>query len=300
MKFKNLSKKQIWGCFFVLPWIIYFTLFLAYPMFLAFRNSFLNLNLLTPAKASFVGFGNWIEAASDPLFWQAMFNIVYNQTIFIILSLVLGLSFAVFLKRITTGAAIFRTVYFLPVITSITVAMIVFKFISGPEGPIQAFLLKWDIIKEPVFWKFSKWLPMPVLALFNSWKWFGVQMVIFLGGLSSIDQQLYEAAEIDGASWFKQFVSITLPLLKPQIVFVLTMNIINGLQMFTEVFMNFDLNGGPYHAALTPVLYLYSKAFDDMQMGDASAIGILLAAIIYALTMLEMRVTQGNDEKEVI
>ncbi|EOD01200.1 carbohydrate ABC transporter permease [Caldisalinibacter kiritimatiensis] len=296
---KKLSSKHIWGYIFISPWIMYFCVFLVYPFILAFKNSFLDLNVLEPEKAHFVGFGNWIDAVSDKLFWKSIFNIIYNQSIFIALTFLLGLAFAILLKEITFGGALFRTIYFLPVITSITVAMIIFNFISSPEGPIQALLMKWNIISEPIFWRFDKWLPMPILAVFNSWKWFGVQMIIFLGGLMSIDQRIYEAADIDGAGWFRKLFSITIPLLKPQIVFVLTMNIINGLQMFTEVFMNFDLYGGPYNSGLTPVMYLYAKGFDKMQMGDASATGLLLASIIYLLTMIQLRILNKGEEEGI-
>ncbi len=116
-----------------------------------------------------------------------------------------------------------------------------------------------------------------------------------LGGIAGISKSLYEAADIDGASWRRKTWSITLPLLKPQIIFVMTMNIINGMQMFIEVLMNFDLHGGPYNAALTPVLYLYKTGFSDMKMGTASTIGLLLAAVIYIFTMLQLKFTQERS-----
>ncbi len=293
---KKLSSKQKWGYFFITPWIVFFLVFMIYPIILAFKNSFLEINLLEPEKAKFVGFENWIKAAMDPLFWKSIFNIIYNQSIFIALTFIIALVFALILNEIKFAGSVFRTIYFIPVITSITVAMIIFNYLSGTSGPIQQLMLKWGWISEPVFWRMSKWLPMPILAVFNSWKWFGVQMIIFLGGLASIDKQVYEAAAIDGSTWTKTLFSITLPLLKPQIVFVLTMNIINGLQMFTEVYMNFDLLGGPYNSGLTPVMYLYGKGFDKMQMGQASAIGLLLAAIIFLLTKLQSRALNASEE----
>lgn len=296
MNKRRLSTKQRWACFFIAPWVIYFIMFLFYPILLAFKNSFLYINLLQPEKARFVGFQNWINAAIDPLFWKSIFNIIYNQSIFIFLTLVISLALALILNEITRFGSIFRTIYFIPVITSITVAMIIFNYLSGTSGPIQQLLMKQGTISEPVFWRMDKWLPMPILAIFNSWKWFGVQMIIFIGGLASIDKQVYEAASIDGSSFWKTLFSITLPLLKPQIVFVLTMNIINGLQMFTEVFMNFDLLGGPYNSGLTPVMYLYGKGFDKMQMGEASAIGLLLALVIFILTKIQNRILNVAEE----
>jgi multiple sugar transport system permease protein len=286
----KLNSSQKWGIFFISPWILFFLIFSVYPIMLAFKNSFLDINLVQPEKARFVGFENWVNAIMDPLFWQSIFNIIYNQSIFIILTLVIGLLLAHLLTEIKFAASFFRTVYFLPVIVSLPVAMIIFSYIASPAGPLQTALMKWGFLSDPVIWKFSKWLPMPFLALFNSWKWFGIQMIIFMAGMAGIDRSIYEAADIDGASWFAKFTKITIPSLKPQIIFVLTMNIINGLQMFTEVFMNFDISGGPYHSALIPVLYLFKAGFYDMKMGMASAIGLLLAAIIFILTKIQIKI----------
>lgn len=292
---KRIRNETLWGYLFSLPWILYFLIFLTYPIFLAFKMSFLEVNVIHPEQAKFVGIANWVMAIQDPLFWKSIFNILYNQTIFIALTFLVAMITALLLKEIKKGAAIFRTIYFLPVVTSVTAAMIIFEFIVGTNGPIQQMLLQIGMIDKPLNWAFSKWLAMPVLAVFNSWKWFGIQMIIFLGGLLSIDKEIYEAARVEGASWWTQFIKITLPLLKPQILFVLTMNIINGMQMFTEVFMVFDLNGGPYNSGLTPVLYLYKKGFNDMSMGYAATIGLLLAIVILILTTIQWKIVNRDD-----
>ncbi len=252
--------------------------------------SFLDINMVQPEKATFVGIGNWIEGIRDPLFWKSVFNILYNQSIFIALTFAISLGLALLLKEVTKGAGVFRTIYFLPVVTSVTTAMIIFDFLAGSGGPVQKMLLTVGILNAPINWTFDKWLPMPILAVFNSWKWFAIQMIIFLGGLLSINKELYEAAKVDGAGKWTQFFKITLPLLKPQILFVMTMNVINGMQMFTEVFMIFDLKGGPYNSGLTPVLYLYEQGFNQMSMGYASTIGLLLAIIIMIMTIIQWKI----------
>ncbi|MFZ1873891.1 MAG: sugar ABC transporter permease [Chania sp.] len=283
------------GYLFLAPWIIYFLVFILYPFALSFQNSFLDINILSLESTKFVGMNNWVAVATDALFWRSLFNVIFNQVIFISLSFVLAIGLALLLHEITHFGGLFRTIMFIPVITSITVAMVIFNFLSSPTGPIQGLLLEWGWINGPVFWKFDQWLPMPLIALFSTWKWFGIQMIIFLGGIAGINQSLYEAASIDGASWWRKTWSITLPLLKPQIIFVMTMNIINGMQMFVEVLMNFDLYGGPYNSALTPVLYLYKTGFSDMKMGAASTIGLLLAAVIYLFTIVQLKLTQEKD-----
>ncbi|HAS6025735.1 TPA: ABC transporter permease subunit [Vibrio vulnificus] len=291
MKRNNL----IMGYVFLAPWIIYFTVFLMYPFFLSFESSFLNVNILLPENTRFVGLANWISVVTDTLFWKSLFNVLFNQIIFVLLSFIIGLGLALLLNEIKFMASFFRTIMFIPVITSITVAMVIFDFVSGPSGPVQSAMVESSILSEPVFWKFEQWLPMPVIAVFSAWKWFGVQMIIFLGGIASIDRSLFEAADIDGASWWRKTSKITLPMIMPQIIFVMTMNIINGLQMFIEVFMNFDLSGGPYQSALTPVLYLYQTGFEQMKMGEASTIGLMLAAVIYLLTMMQLKLTSKED-----
>lgn len=294
---KKLSPKQIWGIVFVSPWIVYMLVFLIYPIFSAFQNSFLDINLLQPEKARFIGFENWVTELTDGLFWKSLVNIIYNQAIFIPLTFLIALIIALLLNEIHFASSLFRTVYFLPIITSLTVAMLVFNNLASAGGPIQMFLMQTGLLHTPFYWKTSNLGAMPTLALFNSWKWFGIQMVIFLGGLASIDPQVHEAASIDGAGWWKKLFSITLPLLKPQIVFVLTMNVINGLQMFTEVYISFDLQGGSYHQALTPVLYLYSKGFDKMTMGSASTVGLLLALVIFILTTIQSKIMNRHGEE---
>lgn len=291
MKKDNL----ITGYLFLAPWIVYFAVFLIYPFFLSFESSFLSVNILMPENTKFIGLTNWITVVTDFLFWKSLFNVVFNQVIFVSLSFVIGLGLALLLNEIKFLSSMFRTIMFIPVVTSITVAMIIFDFISGPSGPIQNTMVGANLLSEPVFWKFEEWLPMPVIAVFSAWKWFGVQMIIFLGGIASIDKSLFEAADIDGASWWRKTKKITLPMIMPQIVFVMTMNIINGLQMFIEVFMNFDLNGGPYQSALTPVLYLYQTGFEQMKMGEASTIGLMLACVIYLLTMMQLKITSKED-----
>ncbi|WP_087019619.1 carbohydrate ABC transporter permease [Thaumasiovibrio subtropicus] len=292
-----MNIRRYWVSYlFMLPWVAYFLIFMLYPFFLSLQNSFLDINILNPENTRFVGLTNWINGVADPYFWRSIFNVFYNQLIFISLSFVCALLAALMLNEITFLSSLFRTVLFIPVVTSVTVAMIIFDFVAAPTGPIQSAMMSMDMLEAPIFWKFEQWLPMPVLAVFSAWKWFGVQMIIFLGGIASINRSLLEAADIDGAGWWRKVTKIILPLIKPQIVFVLTINVINGLQMFTEVFMNFDLKGGPHNAALTPVLHLYQTGFEQMRMGEASTIGLLLAILIFILTMLQLKLTKGKED----
>ncbi len=287
---RTRMRRGLWGYIFVSPWILIYAVFGLYPLLLSFYLTFFTYSFVRPEDYVFVGIGNWIQGLMDPLFWKSIVNILYNQVIFIALTNIIGIATALLLYKVVFAGRIFRTIYFMPVITSVVVLMAIGNYLTSPEGPVQVNLVHLGLLKNPVFWKFDLYLPMPVIALINSWKWFGVSTVIYLAGLFSIDTQYYEAAAIDGASGWQQFWSITVPALRPQIFFLLVVNVINGLQMFTEVFtLGYDVYGGPQHQALTPVLYLYAQAFDRSNIGYASALGLLLAALIAILTLLQFR-----------
>lgn len=283
--------RYAWGYVFVLPWLLLYLAFGLYPLLLSFYLTYFTYSFVRPEDYVFVGIGNWIQGLIDPLFWKSLFNILYNQGIFILLKNGLGLLFAVLLFKATYFARLFRTIYFMPVVVSIVVLMTIGEFVTGPNGPVQTQLVRYGLLESPLFWKFDPWLPMPVIAIINTWKWFGISTVILLAGLYTIDPQLYEAASIDGASGWEQFRYITVPQLRPQFFFLLVVDLIFGLQMFAEVFtIGFDVYGGINNQALTPVLYLYAQAFDRSNIGYASTLGLLLALVIALLTLIQFKV----------
>jgi ABC-type sugar transport system permease subunit len=288
--FRARVRQYIWGYIFVAPWIIVYLAFGLYPLILSFYLTFFDYSFVRPEDYVFVGVGNWIRGITDPLFWKGLINIFYNQVIFIALNVGIGLATAVMLYKTTRFGRVFRTIYFMPVVTSVVVLMAIGNYLTSPQGPVQSTLMQMGLLDTGIFWKFSSWMPMPVIAVINAWKWFGVSTVILLAGLYSIDTSFYEAAAIDGASGFQQFFHITIPQLRPQIFFILVINVINGLQMFTEVFtLGYDVYGGPNNQAITPVLYLYAQAFDRSNIGYASTLGLLLALVIALLTVMQFR-----------
>ena len=283
-------RHHAWGYIFIAPWLLLYLVFGLYPLLLSFYLTYFTYSFIRPEDYVFVGIGNWIQGLLDPLFWKGLFNILYNQAIFILLKNGLGLLFAVLLYRATYFRRLFRTIYFMPVVVSIVVLMTIGEFITSPSGPVQTLLVRYGLLESPVFWKFDQWLPMPVIALINTWKWFGISTVILLAGLYTIDTQLYEAAAIDGASGWEQFRYITVPQLRPQFFFLLVVDLIFGLQMFAEVFtIGYDVYGGSNNQAITPVLYLYAQAFDRSNVGYASTLGLMLAVIIALLTLLQFK-----------
>jgi multiple sugar transport system permease protein len=291
--------RRYWlGYVFVSPWGVLYLIFGIYPLFLSFFLTFFNYAFATPETQSFVGIGNWLRGLTDPLFWKSLGNITYNQTIFIAAKNGIGLLLAVLLFRVRFGARLFRTIYFLPVLTSTVVLMSIGDNLASPGGPIQRWLLENGWISELVYWKSEDLYPMLIIALINTWKWFGISTIILLAGMYSIDPRLHEAAQVDGANAWQQFRYITLPLLRPQLFFLLVVDVINGLQMFGEVLsIGFDVYGGINNQALTPVLYLYATAFgadERPNIGYASTLGVLLAILIAALTFLQFRFIRSD------
>lgn len=285
-----------WGYLFLLPWALVYGIFGIYPLVLSFYLTFFNYSFVRPQDRTFVGVGNWVRGVQDPLFWKSVVNILYNQVIFIALTIGLGLLIALLLKQITWGGRIFRTIYFIPVITSVIVLITLGTYLVGPNGPIQSALVQFGLLQAPIFWQASVWLPMPIIALINAWKWFGISTIILLAGLYGIDPQFYEAASLDGATAWQKFRSITLPQLMPQIFFLLVVDFINGLQMFAEVYAIYGTSGGNRQQALTPVLYLYGQAFDRSNMGYASTLGLQLAALIALITVVQFRLVPQSSE----
>ena len=265
-------RRDGWGYLFVLPWVLLYLAFGIYPLLLSFYLTFFNYSFTNPGALEFVGVGNWIRGLLDPL--------VLAQPVQHYLQ-------PGYLHRAQERAGPGRC----PAAQAsrqrrpgLPHDLLHARRYLGRRAydhrPVPGQPWRADpgiCLHTNIFWQSTIWLPMPVIAFINTWKWFGISTVIFLAGLLAIDQQLYEAASLDGAGAWDTFVSITLPQLRPQIFFLLVVDLIYGLQMFTEVFTLYDLGGGAYHQALTPVLYLYGQAFGESNIGYASALGLLLA-----------------------
>lgn len=290
-------RRNVWGYVFVSPWVILYLIFGLYPLVLSFYLTFFNYSFVTPENRTFVGIDNWLRGATDGLYWKAFYNIALNQAVFIVLKNGLGLLIATLLFQVRRGGRFFRTVYFLPVITSTVVLMTIGDNMVSPSGPVQRALIEFGLLSEPSFWKSQNTLPMIVIALINTWKWFGISMIVLLAGMYGIDPRLYEAAAVDGARGWQMFRYITLPLLRPQLFFLLIVDVINGLQMFTEVFsIGFNVYGGINNQALTPVLYLYAQAFDRSNVGYAATLGLLLAFLIALLTAVQFKFIRSDAD----
>jgi multiple sugar transport system permease protein len=283
---------QQWEAYlFLLPSFSGFLLFIVLPVLAALGLSFVDWNLLSPPE--FVGLNNYNQLFRDRVFWKVLGNTLYFTLTIVPLQLALGLALAVALNQGIRGLTLYRVIYFMPVVTNIVAAALVFQWM---------FNLDFGIISAPL-WALADWAGSPDLAppdwlndgdwakravvILTLWKNVGFTMVIYLAGLQAIPPALYEAARVDGANSWQSFRNITLPLVSPTTFFLLVIQMIGAFQLFSEAFVM--TRGGPAQATLTIAYYIYQNAFQFSRMGKASAIAWVLFIIIFAATYLQTR-----------
>lgn len=282
-KTKRTYRDNKAGFFFLLPWIIGFFVFTAGPMLVSLYLSFTNYNLLQPPE--WAGFDNFVRMWEDPRLWKSLevtFLYVFISVPFL---LALALGVAVLLDRGMRGLSFYRSIFYLPSLMGGSVAIaILWRQVFGYDGIVNGFLSFFGI--QGPGWIAHPDYALGTLIVLNIWT-FGSPMVIFLAGLRQIPDMYYEAANVDGAGRFRQFFTITLPLLTPIIFFNLVLQIIFAFQNFTQAYVVSGGTGGPSDSTLFYTLYLYQQAFNTpMQMGYASAMAWLLVVFIGALTAI--------------
>ena len=268
---------------FLLPNLVGFLIFTAIPVGAAFVLAFYDYDLLL--GASWAGLENFREMfTTDEVFRAALFNTVYFTAVSVPLSVVLGLATAMLVNQALRGIVIFRSIFLLPYVTVTVALSLVWKWIYLPDiGLINSVLGVFGIDGPP--WLTSGTWAMPALILMSVWKGFGYNMVIFLAGLQSIPDHLYDAAKVDGATAWRRFLNVTLPLLSPTTFFVVVISVISSFQVFDQALIM--TNGGPGTATTTLVLYIYQKGFQSFDMGYAAAVALVLFAAIFVFTVIQ-------------
>ncbi len=278
------SVKSGAGYFMVLPYVVYFLTFVAYPLVFSFILIFHRWNVATPME--FIGFKNFVRLFNDELFFKSLFNTLVFLSIHIPLQIFIALFFAQLLNQKIKMKGFFRALYFLPVVVSGVVVTILWQQMYAYEtGLINQVLVKAGLKRIP--WLVSPELAMPSIAVMATWKNVGFYIVIFLAGLQNIPQELYEAAEIDGASGFQKFFKITLPMLNPTVVLVVVLSTIGGFSLFIEPYIM--TGGGPMDSTLSAMLYIYNQAFYFNHMGYAATLGFFFALIILAVVVVQRK-----------
>lgn len=274
------NNKSFMGQVFILPALLGTFIFIIIPVFFSFGLSFLQWDLLN--KPQFVGLENYWKIFTSPLFGKILLNTFIYAISTSIFAVIIPLILASILNSKIRGSEFFKTAYFLPFITPMVVIAVIWQWIFDPNIGILNYVLKLHIN-----WLYDVNFAMPALIIVSVWKLIGYNMVIFLAGLSTINQSLFEAAKIDGANTFDTFKFITVPLLSPTIFFVVVITFISSFQIFDLIYMM--TQGGPLDSTNVLVYAVYKNAFEYFKEGQASAIAYVLFAIILVLTLIQWK-----------
>ncbi|HET8778711.1 MAG TPA: sugar ABC transporter permease [Agromyces sp.] len=269
---------------FLLPSAIPLALFTLGPMIAAAWISLTDWNLLAPAE--WVGFENYVSLLTDPETGEVFLHTVYYIVGYLPIVYVGGLAIALALNAALRGRSLLRGIYFLPVVTSWIVVALVWRWLLNPSNGVVNTVLGFFGIEGPGWWTDPAWA-MPSIILASAWKDLGFVMVILLAGLQAIDPELLDAARVDGAGWWRRLFSVTLPLLSPATFFVIVISLINGFQVFDQVYAM--TGGGPGGASQVVVQQVYDLTFRYGRAGEASALSWLLFIVILAVTVMQIR-----------
>lgn len=284
------NQKRLVPYVFIAPNMIVFTVFVFVPILFAFYISLNEWSLIgTP---QFVGLGNYVEMLGDGQFWRALYNTLVYTIGTVPGSIALGLLVAIGLNRKMPGLALLRSLFFVPVIISlVAVALIASWMFNDNYGVINAALEAVGF--EGVPWLSSPVWAMPSLIITTLWIRIGFCMVIYLAALQSIPVELYQAAQVDGATGWRQFRHITWPLLGPTTFLLLILNVIYSLHVFDLIYVM--TGGGPGSSTSVLVQYIYQMAFQESQMGYASAVGVVLYLMLLVFTVFQWRMTRQGE-----
>lgn len=287
---KNKSKRKIkqtrTGYIFILPLLIGVLVFNFIPFILNLFYSLTDLN--TFGKWNFIGAENFINLFKDPLFFKAVGNTFLYVIVTVPPMVIISICVANLLNKNIKGKGIYRTIYFLPVVTMATASTMVFQWIFNSRFGIVNQALE-AIGIEGQLWFTDPNLARVVIIVFIIWSGLGYKIMIFLGGLQSIPESYYEAASIDGASPFKQFIHITIPLLTPSIFFIVIWSLIGSFQLFDVVFMLIKPGSPAYESTITMTRYFYDLGFTLGDKGYASSVAVILFLIIMSITIVQFK-----------
>lgn len=285
-----------WAWLFLAPALALFALVVVYPFIYAIGLSLYEWNIL--GKPKFVGLRNYVRMFSDPLFQKSLKN-TFAWTLGVVpVTMIVGLVLAVILNhKALRFKGLFRTIYFIPVMTNMVAAAFVWRWLFEPTFGVVNYFLRKLSIPGPGWLADPQWA-LPAMMVVGIWKQIGFSMVIFLAGLQAIPKEFEEAAAIDGASPWQTFKNVTMPLLNPTVVFVAVMLVINALRVFTIPYvmsaggLTHQTPGGPLDSTRVFVLHIYDLAFRKLDIGYASANAMVLQALILIVTLIQLRILQ--------
>ena len=293
---KFIYNQKVAPYIFILPFLVIFCCFFIYPMISTIVMSFQDVK---PGVTEWVGLANFERLFGDKVFFKALGNSFLYMVLTLVLLIPFPMLFACMINsKLMKAPGLFKSLMYLPAITSVVVAGTIFRlaFSETEYSLMNQIVGSFGI--PPVRWLRQQGTGFFVLLLVACWRWTGVNMMYFLSGLKSIPEELYESASIDGANGWQKFTHITMPLLKPTTIYVLTISIYAGLAMFTESFILWNGNSSPNNITLTIVGYLYRQGIEKNDLGYASTVGLVLLIIAMTINLIQLRIngTLGGEE----
>lgn len=286
----NLRRK-LTPYMFLAPAILLIGTFVLLPMISALIMSFTEYNMI--AEARFVGIFQYKKLLADAFFWNALFNSLLYLLVVVPILTIAPIFLAVLVNRKVKGISVFRAIYYLPVVTSLVVIGLMWKWVYEENGVLNFVLMKLGILEQPIAWLASPESALLAVMSVTIWSGVGFYMVIYLSGLQSISKSLYETADLQGVSKFRQTIFITIPMLRPYIVLVAVISSIAAMKVFEEIFIM--TKGGPLSQTETLVFFVYQNAFVEFDMGYASAAGIALFAVTFVLSLVNLALMQETN-----
>ena len=292
---KFLYSQKVAPYVFVIPFILSFAIFWIYPLC---SSVFMSFEKITPLETKFVALENYKKLLSDTVFLTAIKNSATYMFWTLVLLIPFPMLFAVLMdSNLVKAKGVWKAVLYMPALTSVVISGTLFRLMFTEYSTGQMNKLVMALGMEPFKWLKVGWTGMAALLVLACWRWTGVNMLYFLSGLKSIDTSLYEAAEIDGANGWQKFRYVTLPLLRPTTIYVLTISIYAGLAMFLESYMLWAGNNSPKNIGLTIVGYLYKRGIEKNDMGYACAVGMVLLVIALVINIVQL-VCNGTFKRE--
>ncbi|MEA3351233.1 MAG: sugar ABC transporter permease [Chloroflexota bacterium] len=293
---RNLNR-ILTAALFILPGLLLFVTFLVGPMIYSFRISFYDWRIVNPKQSEWVGLANYARALSNPIFRRAVLNTLAYALVTVPGQMIVGLIVAILLNQEIRSRAFFRVIYYLPVITSWVIVSLLFEYMFSGQAGLVNYILRdiLHLIPENILWLADPVLTFVPIHLLGIWKGVGWTAIIFLAGLQAIPKHLYEAAEVDGAGPVARFLNITLPLIRPTMVFLLVVLTIGALNAYISNLL--ITNGGdPLDLTHFILTLMYEATFSKLDFGYGSAISYLLTIIVFVISVVQIRMLRQQVE----
>lgn len=285
----NRRKEALAAYLFLVPGFVVFAGAILYPIGRAFQISLHEWAIVPGIASEYVGLDNYRRAFDDPIFWKALQNTGFYMVATVPAQILLGLAAAILLDARMPARALFRTLYYLPVVTSWVVVSLLFRYLFLTDGGLVNWTLTDGVhlADSNISWLGDRWTALAVISILGVWKGIGWSMVIFLAALQGVPRELKEAAAVDGANAWGRFRAVSLPAIRPVVAFVTILLVIGGFNVFVSVFL--ITGGGPGDETEVLLTYMYRQAFTFLDFGYGASISFVLTAIVFVLSLVQLR-----------